>query len=383
MKVKELSGSRLSTRSLIRGTLFIAIGTFFLTIIALWLFDLKARDIRNSDRESASHIMADGIAIAIKDDVITRNFAQLESRVRQAISDPQIRSIMVTDSDGVVLSEMQRNPRTGEINPTYSYKKITMPSVDDSITSNNLATTRWLELKAGVPIGRLKLEIESILIDNKLNDLRSDVIITLLSAYFILLVSIGLVLKRTYSLIGIEEALIEGKSEALEEIAFHDHLTGLPNRLLLLDRIDQAIAYSNRSGKNFVVCFMDLDGFKSINDHYGHDVGDIVLKEVAIRLKDSVRASDTIARIGGDEFVFLLIDGVEEDGFEIVLDRVNKNINQPIGLQSGKNVQVGLSIGITTYPIDQSSPEDLLKHADKAMYLAKKSKVEKYVIYTP
>ena len=155
MKVKELSGSRLSTRSLIRGALFIAIGTFFLTIIALWLFDLKVRDIRNSDRESASHIMADGIAIAIKDDVITRNFAQLESRVRQAISDPQIRSIMVTDSDGVVLSEMQRNPRTGEINPTYSYKKITMPSVDDSITSNNLATTRWLELKAGVPIGRL------------------------------------------------------------------------------------------------------------------------------------------------------------------------------------------------------------------------------------
>jgi diguanylate cyclase (GGDEF)-like protein len=203
-----------------------------------------------------------------------------------------------------------------------------------------------------------------------------------LSAYFILLVSIGVVVKRTYSLIGIEEALIEGKSEALQEIAFHDHLTGLPNRLLLLDRIDQAIAYSNRSGKNFVVCFMDLDGFKSINDHYGHDVGDMVLKEVAIRFKDSVRASDTIARIGGDEFVFLLIDGVEEDGFEIVLDRVNKNINQPIGLQSGKNVQVGLSIGITTYPIDQSSPEDLLKHADKAMYLAKKSKVEKYVIYT-
>jgi len=382
MKVKGLSGSRLSTRSLIRGALFIAMGTFFLTIIALWLFDLKARDIRNSNRESASHIMADGIAIAIKDDVITRNISQLESRLRQAISDPQIRSIMVTDSDGVVLSEMQRNPRTGEINPTYSYKKIKVPSVEDSITSNNLATTRWLELKAGVPIGGLNLEIESILIDDKLHDVRSDIIITLLSAYFILLVSIGVVVKRTYSLIGIEEALIEGKSEALQEIAFHDHLTGLPNRLLLLDRIDQAIAYSNRSGKNFVVCFMDLDGFKSINDHYGHDVGDMVLKEVAIRFKDSVRASDTIARIGGDEFVFLLIDGVEEDGFEIVLDRVNKNINQPIGLQSGKNVQVGLSIGITTYPIDQSSPEDLLKHADKAMYLAKKSKVEKYVIYT-
>ncbi len=381
MKVKWLSQSKLSTRSLFKGALYIVVGTLSFILIAIWLFDLKARDIRISGRESESKIMADGIAIAIKDDVITRNFAQLESRLKQAISDPQISSIMVLDSDGVVLSEMLRDPLTGVIRPTYSFKKITMPLVKESVTSNNLATTRWLELKAGVPIGGLKLEIVSTLIEDKLIDLRSDVTITLLSACLILLVSFGLVLKRTYSLIDIEEALMDGKSEALKKIAFHDHLTGLPNRVLLLDRIDQAIIYSDRSGKNFVLCFMDLDGFKSINDNYGHDVGDIVLKEVAIRLKDSLRASDTVARIGGDEFVFLLVDGVEEDGFEIVFDRVKKNVNQPIRLLSGKNIQVGLSIGFTTYPTDHSSPEDLLKHADKAMYQAKISKEGKFVMY--
>ncbi len=383
MKVEVYRRSRISTRSLLKGTGYIAIGTIVFTLIALWLFDLRARDIRISGRESTSQMMADGIAIAIQDDVIARNFAQLESRLRQAISDPQVLSIMVADFDGVVLSEMQRDTLTGEIKPTYSYKKTTAPSAEESVDSNNLSTTRWLALKAGVPIGGLKLEITSKLIDDKLIDLRRDVGIALLGACLILFASIGLVLRRTHSLIRVEEALMDGKSEALEKIAFNDHLTGLPNRLLLLDRIGQAIVFSDRSGKNFVLCFMDLNGFKLINDNYGHDIGDLVLKEVATRLKDSVRASDTVARIGGDEFVLLLVEGVDGDGFEIVLDRVKKSIHQPIRLLSGNILQVGISIGVTTYPIDHSSPSDMLKHADQAMYQAKRSKEDKFRIYKP
>ena len=174
---------------------------------------------------------------------------------------------------------------------------------------------------------------------------------------------------------------MEGKSEALEKIAFHDHLTGLPNRLVLMDRIGQAIAYSDRGGKGFALCFMDLDGFKSINDTHGHHIGDVVLKEVAVRLKESLRASDTLARIGGDEFVLLLVDGESEDGYEILLDRLRKSIFEPIRLRSGKLLHVGLSIGVTTYPRDPSSAADLLEHADQAMYQAKKSKEDKFVLY--
>ena len=123
MKVKGFRSSKVSTRALFKGVLCIVLGTILFTLIALWLFDLKARNIRISGREIASQIMADGIAIAIKDDVISRNFAQLESHLRQTISDPQIRSIMVADSNGVVLSEILRDPLTGAITPTYSFKK--------------------------------------------------------------------------------------------------------------------------------------------------------------------------------------------------------------------------------------------------------------------
>jgi diguanylate cyclase (GGDEF)-like protein len=381
MKVEGYRRSGISTRALLKGAAYIAIGTITFALMALWFLDARARDIRISGRESTSQIMVDGIAIAIQDDVIARNFAQLESRLRQSMSDPQMVSIMVIDEDGAVLSQMQRDPKTDVVKPIYSSKKVLPPSVNELVVSSDMATTRWLELKAGVPIGWLKLEIASTLIDDKLIGLRRDMTIALLGACLILFISIGIVLRRTYSLIRIEEALMEGKSEALEKIAFHDHLTGLPNRLVLMDRIGQAIAYSDRGGKGFALCFMDLDGFKSINDTHGHHIGDVVLKEVAVRLKDSLRASDTVARIGGDEFVLLLVDGEGDDGYEILLDRLRKSVSEPIRLRSGKLLHVGLSIGVTTYPRDASPVADLLKHADQAMYQAKKSKEDKFVLY--
>jgi diguanylate cyclase (GGDEF)-like protein len=126
---------------------------------------------------------------------------------------------------------------------------------------------------------------------------------------------------------------------------------------------------------------MDLDGFKLINDNYGHDIGDLVLKEVATRLKDCMRASDTLARIGGDEFVLLLVDHEDGDTFEVFLDRLKKSVAEPIRLRSGNLLKVGISIGVTTYPADSCSPDDLLKHADEAMYRAKKSKDNWFQIY--
>lgn len=373
MEIEGYRRSGISTRILLKGILYVAVGTIVFALIALSLFDMRARDIRTSGRESSSQIMADGIAIAIQDDVIARNFAQLESRLMQSMSDPQMLSITVADADGVVLSQLQRNPKTGSIKPIYSSQKIVAPSADEIVLSDSLSTKRWLELKAGVPIGWLKLEMTSTLIDQELFELRRDVSFALIFACLILFTSIGMVLRRTYSLIRIEEALMEGKSEALEKIAFHDHLTGLPNRLLLMDRIGQAILYSDRSSTSFALCFMDLDGFKLINDKHGHDIGDLVLKEVAIRFKHCVRASDTVARIGGDEFVLLFVDG-DENGFQILLDKVIKSIDEPIRLRSGNLLKIGLSVGMTTYPLDSSSPSDLLKHADQAMYQVKKSK---------
>lgn len=154
--------------------------------------------------------------------------------------------------------------------------------------------------------------------------------------------------------------------------AYHDILTGLPNRLFVFERLNQALAQAERSEQMLVVCYLDLDGFKPINDTFGHHVGDKLLIEIAQRMEESVRVNDTVGRLGGDEFVILLtnIDSIEE--YKIVLKRVIDAINKPVTLDGFDAVKVGASIGITIFPADNSDPDTLLRHADQAMYQAKK-----------
>jgi len=154
-------------------------------------------------------------------------------------------------------------------------------------------------------------------------------------------------------------------------IAHHDILTGLPNRLLLDDRLSQAIAQATRAKRLLAVCYLDLDGFKPVNDTFGHEAGDTLLKEIARRMQDSVRTNDTVARLGGDEFVLLLTNLVSVEEYQAVLDRIVAAINQPISLDASNNAHVTASIGITVFPFDNSDPDALLRHADQAMYLAK------------
>lgn len=160
------------------------------------------------------------------------------------------------------------------------------------------------------------------------------------------------------------------RHHALEAAANFDVLTGLPNRRLLTDRLTQALERSKRSGGLLAVCFMDLDGFKNVNDTLGHDAGDEVLKTVALRLTQTLRGADTVARLGGDEFVLLLGDLSQAQEATALLERVLREVSQPMALAAGP-AQVGISIGVTLYPSDAAGPEDLLKHADMALYLAK------------
>lgn len=156
----------------------------------------------------------------------------------------------------------------------------------------------------------------------------------------------------------------------LRELAEHDALTGLPNRLLVLDRLQQAMALARRNGSMLVVAYLDLDGFKAVNDRYGHQAGDRVLVEVAQRLKSVVRTSDTACRIGGDEFVVLLQGGVGGESSE-VLERILEFLRRPYRLDGGQSGTVGASIGFTVFPEDDGTPTMLLEHADQAMYVAK------------
>lgn len=158
----------------------------------------------------------------------------------------------------------------------------------------------------------------------------------------------------------------------LEHIAHYDALTGLPNRVLLADRLQQAIAHSHRASNSLAVLYIDLDGFKAVNDSHGHTVGDELLVILAERLKAALREGDTMARIGGDEFVVVLVDLNLADDYEPVLKRLLKAAAEP-AIVGNLPLQVSASIGVTLYPQDGADPDQLMRHADQAMYLAKQA----------
>jgi diguanylate cyclase (GGDEF)-like protein/PAS domain S-box-containing protein len=168
----------------------------------------------------------------------------------------------------------------------------------------------------------------------------------------------------------------------LEKIAHFDPLTGVPNRVLLADRLHQALAHHQRTGKTLAICYLDLDSFKPINDTLGHEAGDILLKKISQRLIDAVRSDDTVARIGGDEFVLLMGDFDDTNEYELLLHRLINSIAEPCQIM-GKNVQVTASIGVTFYPSDSADADLLLRHADQAMYIAKTSGKSRYHIFDP
>ena len=160
------------------------------------------------------------------------------------------------------------------------------------------------------------------------------------------------------------------KDDDLRHLAFHDALTGLPNRALLLDRMEQSITVAARQNEKRGVMFIDLDRFKTINDSLGHDAGDTLLKEFATRLRSCLRKSDTVARIGGDEFVVLLNDVLIPETYATVAQKVISKLSLPMEL-AGETVQIGASVGIACFPNDGESAVELMKHADMAMYEAK------------
>lgn len=154
--------------------------------------------------------------------------------------------------------------------------------------------------------------------------------------------------------------------------AHHDPLTDLPNRALLGDRLAQALQLAVREHTRLAVMYMDLDGFKRVNDEHGHEAGDVVLQTLARRIQRCIRASDTLARIGGDEFVVLLQDVHDEQAALQLAEKFNAEVRRPIPLPDGGEGHVSLSIGIAVYPQHGSSADELSEHADQAMYQVKK-----------
>lgn len=174
-----------------------------------------------------------------------------------------------------------------------------------------------------------------------------------------------------YLAISSDITYIKEHQQQLESIAHHDALTGLPNRLLLIDRMRQSIAQAERNNEMLCVCYLDLDGFKPINDELGHEAGDWVLIEIGHRINRTIRAGDTVARLGGDEFAILLNGITQQEEYLAMLDRLIACLSAPIQISHRFSSSVGASIGVSLYPTHGHDHETLLRKADQAMYAAK------------
>jgi diguanylate cyclase (GGDEF)-like protein len=166
------------------------------------------------------------------------------------------------------------------------------------------------------------------------------------------------------------DALQESRAE-LERQALYDELTGLPNRRLLAERLSQVLAIAEREGHRVALFYLDLDGFKPVNDRLGHAIGDLLLKRVAHRMLSRVRKSDTLARMGGDEFTWLVAYISEADQASLLAEGMLQALSEPYDIE-GHAIEVTASIGIALFPDDARDPAGLILQADKAMYAVKR-----------
>lgn len=173
---------------------------------------------------------------------------------------------------------------------------------------------------------------------------------------------------------------LKAHEQELRRMAHYDALTGLPNRRLLSDRIQQALAHTRRRGNEMAIVVLDLDEFKPINDSLGHEAGDRVLQEVALRLRQILRGGDTAARLGGDEFVLVLLDLAGRGECEQALQRILEAMARPLMLDSGE-IRISASVGATIFPADDADSDTLMRHADQAMYVAKQRGRNRFHIF--
>ncbi len=174
--------------------------------------------------------------------------------------------------------------------------------------------------------------------------------------------------------VGIVRDITERKKteKKIAYLAHYDYLTDLPNRALFLDNLEHSVSLAKRNKFKVAVLFLDLDGFKKINDTLGHAAGDLLLREVSLRLKETIRNSDTVARVGGDEFIFVLNEIGADENAALMAKKIIIALSESFELK-GRQCHVGGSVGISIYPDDSNDPETLIKLADHAMYSAKQS----------
>ena len=227
---------------------------------------------------------------------------------------------------------------------------------------------------AGAPVEAV-FEVYSDVTDlvDKLEKTQWQIVTSVLGVLSLLYAFLFLIVRRADRIINAEtEVERRANEERLRHQAYHDSLTGLPNRTSLVERVGEAIRRGGRNGETFAVLFLDLDSFKDVNDSLGHPVGDLLLKAVAERLQPALREEDTVARLGGDEFVVTLLQLKRTEHAAVVAEKILTAVSGTPYAIEGRELSITASIGISVFPEDGKDVNELIKNADAALYHAKK-----------
>lgn len=352
-------------------------------LTSIWTY-FSINNLLTVTQERREMTLVKGVAVAISDPVVTRNYTELESRLMDTLANENMLSAAVTDPKGnVILNLTKTNAASGETILIFDQTFIAPPanSTSDLIKSQDEdVTTIWYKVRAGVVLGWLRLEVSNKTEDLILATLQRNIILSVALVFLALISIIIVIMRRFFRVIEAGENALMESNDLLANAAKLDDLTKLPNRSALLPLIEQAITVCHQQGGLLAICFLDLDGFKQINDELGHHAGDIVLIEVAKRLRATIRGDDAVIRLGGDEFVMLLGGIQTQQESHYLLRRILTALHKSIKVDNHK-ATIGASIGVTVYPFDSSSPQEMVEHADEAMYEAKKRGKNSWYFY--
>ncbi len=371
MTKKATSSSSLYSQTL----LLIGVGILLLLLAASSLSYFKTISLIHDGQRQSNAELAEGLAHSLTDGIVSRDYGALESQIKLILLNKHLQSVLVADVGGKVLAHLERIGPEGRVFENFKEKIVKLPTEKSEFFTDTASDSDiiWQKIEAGTPVGWLRLEISDAKIDSILVRLKSEtILIASLAAVVIIGMIVGFLL-RIYPKLYRHEKRIEQENREFEFDAMHDALTQLPNRKLMLDRLQQAIFDAERKNKMLLVTFLDLDGFKGVNDRYGHDIGDQLLLEVRNRLLACFRRSDTVSRLGGDEFVILLPDVADWSLCKSLLESLPEQLSKPYSVKGHFINEIGASIGVAIYPRDGATPEILIAHADEAMYAAKRA----------
>jgi len=383
MRTKE----RVPVTSVIYTRVFIwfsLIGVVLLSVSSLWTYHTMNQlfQITNERREVA---LARGVSLGITDLMVTRNYAELEVNLRNLMGNDTVHAVVVTNFEGDVLAALERTPDTKQAFVNFLVTQLTPPS---DLAAEFIAHRQdgrsilWYRVDPGYPLGWIMMESYTTHDDGLLENLRLNIMLSVVILFISLFgASIALFYRAKKKTQSAEDQLLQ-RNEDLHSVVHLDALTQLPNRLALNALTQEAMSLSSERGLLLAVCFLDMDGFKEVNDRLGHQSGDQLLIAAARRMKKVMRESDSVIRLSGDEFVLLLGGIHQADDLAASVGRILGTIATPFTIE-GETVTISASIGVSLYPIDGASVNELVAQADTAMYRAKREGKNTWVRFKP